>query len=150
MPDTFHVLAEFPRKHSLLLSSTMANSRHIPGLIRGWLGVIIMVDDGMFKDAHDDPITLSPEGRAIDDAYRAKFGDKDAATPVKDTLDKMDALHMANFLDCVRSRQKPTLDVETSYHVQVTISMSLQAYRVGRVLYRDARNQEGVPAPPEA
>jgi hypothetical protein len=69
---------------------------------------------------------------------------------VEDTLDKVDALHMGNFFDCVRSRQKPTLDVETGYHVQVTISMSVQAYREGRVLYWDARNQEVVSTPPEA
>lgn len=150
MPDTFHVIAKFPSKHSLVLSSTMANSRHIPGLIRGRLGTIIMVDHGMFEDAHTDHITLAPERRAIDDAYKAKFGDKEIVIPVEDTLDKVDALHMGNFFDCVRSRQKPTLDVETAYRVQVTISMSVQAYREGRVLYWDARNQEVVAARPEA
>jgi predicted dehydrogenase len=150
VPDTFHVIAEFPSKQSLVLSSTMSNSRHIPGMIRGRLGTIIMVDNGMFEDSHNDHITLSPERRAIDDAYKARFGDTDVVIPVEDTLDKVDALHMGNFFDCVRSRQKPTLDVETGYHVQVTISMSVQAYREGRVLYWDARNQEVVSTPPEA
>jgi len=55
-----------------------------------------------------------------------------------------------NFLDCVRTRQKPTLDVETGYRVQVAISMSVQAYREGRVLYWDARNQTVVSKPPKA
>ncbi len=150
VPDTFHVIAEFPSKHSLVLSSTMSNSRHIPGLIRGRLGTIIMVDHGMFEDAHTDHITLAPERRVVDDAYRSKFGDKEKVIPVEDTLDKVDALHMQNFFECVRSRQKPTLDVETAYRVQVTISMSVQAYREGRVLYWDARNHAVVPAPPEA
>jgi predicted dehydrogenase len=148
VPDTFHVLAEFPSKHSLVLSSTMANSRHIPGMIRGRLGTIIMVDNGMFEDSHNDHITLAPERAEIDDAYRVKFGDKEIVIPVEDTLDKVDALHMSNFLSCIRSRRNPTLDVETAYHVQVTISMSVQAYREGRVLYWDAQKQEVVPAPP--
>ncbi len=150
VPDTFHVVAEFPGKHSLVLSSTMANSRHIPGLIRGRLGTITMVDNGMFEDEHNDHITLSPERRTIDDAYRAKFGDKDVVIPLGDKVVRTDDIHMANFLDCVRTRQKPTLDVETAYRVQVTISMSVQSYREGRALYWDARRQEAVPAPPEA
>ncbi len=150
VPDTFNVLAEFPGKHSLVLSSTMVNSRHIPGMIRGRLGTIIMVDGGMFEDAPNHHITLAPEVEAIDDAYKAKFGSTETVVPVEDTLEKVDIWHMSNFLDCMRSRGKPTLDVETAFHVQVTISMSVQAYREGRVLYWDPRRQEVVPTAPAA
>ncbi|MFN7928783.1 MAG: Gfo/Idh/MocA family oxidoreductase [Blastocatellia bacterium] len=38
VPDTFHLIAEFPKGHSLVLSSSMANSQHIPGLLRGHEG----------------------------------------------------------------------------------------------------------------
>src|SRR5581483_949460 len=38
VPDTFNLLADFAEGHSLVLSSSMANSRHIPGLIRGHEG----------------------------------------------------------------------------------------------------------------
>jgi predicted dehydrogenase len=147
VPDTFHFMAEFPSKHSLVLTSSMANSRHIPGLIRGRLGTIVMVDHGMFE-ARTDHITLSPERRVIDDDYKAKWGDQDKVIPVE--VSDVDAVHMANFLDSVRTRQKPTLDVETGYRVQVAISMSVQAYREGRVLYWDARNQTVVSKPPKA
>jgi predicted dehydrogenase len=150
VPDTFNVLAEFPSKHSLVLSSTMMNAKGIPGMIRGRRGTIIMVDGGMFEDVHNDHITLIPEEEAIDDAYKAKFGGKSVVIPVEDTLEKVDLWHMSNFLDCMRSRRKPTLDVETAYRVQVTISMSVQAYREGRILYWDAAKQEVVAAPPAA
>src|SRR3984893_10690370 len=33
VPDTFNLIADFPQEHSLVLSSSMANSKHIPGLI---------------------------------------------------------------------------------------------------------------------
>jgi hypothetical protein len=46
--------------------------------------------------------------------------------------------HIGNFLDCIRSRQKPTLDVETAARAQVAITMSVQSYRQGKVLYFDA------------
>lgn len=65
-------------------------------------------------------------------------------------MDKVDAHHMANFLDCVRSRKERTLEVEIGYAVQVNISMPAQAYSEGPALYRDAQNQEVVFAPPEA
>ena len=64
VPDTFHLLADFPQGHSLVLSSSMANSRHIPGLIRGHEGTIVMVDHGMFE-GKTDHITLLPEKKVI-------------------------------------------------------------------------------------
>ena len=60
VPDTFHLVAEYPKGHSLVLSSSMANSQHIPGLIRGHEGTIIMVDSGRFESVADH-ITLKPE-----------------------------------------------------------------------------------------
>ena len=134
VPDTFNLIADFPQGHSLVLSSSMANSRHIPGLIRGHEGTIIMVDHGMFE-GKTDHITLIPERRVISDAYKAKFGDTEKIIPI----DQKDAMttHIANFLDCVRTRQQPTLNVEVALRAQVTISMAVQSYRKGQILYWD-------------
>ena len=136
MPDTFNLIADFPQGHSLVLSSSMANSRHIPGLIRGHLGTIIMVDHGQFEGRTDN-ITLIPEKRVMTEEYRAKFGEEEKRIPIE----KKDAMetHIANFLDCVRSRQKPTLNVDVALRAQVTISMAVQSYREGRVLYWDEK-----------
>ena len=60
MPDTFHLLAEYPEGHSLVLSSSMANSQHIPGLIRGHEGTLIMVEHGMFE-RYSPYLTVKPE-----------------------------------------------------------------------------------------
>ena len=49
VPDTFHLLAEYAKGHSLVLSSSMANSEHIPGTIRGHEGTIVMVEHGEFE-----------------------------------------------------------------------------------------------------
>src|SRR5579862_8075332 len=148
VPDTFHLMAEFPQGHSLVLSSSMANSKHIPGLIRGHEGTIIMVDHGMFE-GRTDHITLLPERRVIDDAYKAKFGDDvETKIPVEQKSDIV--AHITNFLDCMRTREKPTLDVDTGFHAQVTISMAVQSYREGRVLYWDDKNQKVVNKPVKA
>jgi predicted dehydrogenase len=136
VPDTFNLIADFPQEHSLVLSSSMANSRHIPGLIRGHKGTIIMVDHGMFE-GRTDHITLIPEPRVIgkDEDYKAKFGAKEQEIPI----DQKDAMgtHIRNFLSCVRSRENPTLNVDVALRAQVTISMAVQSYREGRVLYWD-------------
>ncbi len=60
VPDTFHLMAEYAEGHSLVLSSSMANSQHIPGLIRGHEGTIIMVEHGRFEGRTDN-IIVRPE-----------------------------------------------------------------------------------------
>ncbi len=147
VPDTFHLVAEYSKGHTVVLTSSMANGQHIPGLIRGHLGTIIMVDHGMFEEPTDH-ITLRPEPKAIDEAYIAKFGKDDSQIPVgqDDSLDK----HIRNFLQCVRTREKPTLDVETAACAQVLISMGVESYRQGRVMFFDEKSWKAGPKPPRA
>jgi predicted dehydrogenase len=148
VPDTFHLMAEYPKGHSLVLSSSMANSQHIPGLIRGHEGTIIMVDHGMFE-GKTDHITLKPESKKIlTKEYIAKFGDKETKIPVPEE-DSM-TVHIKNFLSCVRTRQKPTLDVETAAHANVVINMAVESYRQGKVLYFDEKKWKVVDKAPKA
>ena len=58
--------------------------------------------------------------------------------------------HVGNFLSCMRSRQKPTLDVDTAARAQVLISMAVQSYRDGKVLYFDERTWKVVDRAPKA
>ncbi len=136
VPDTFHLIGEYSRGHSMVLSSSMANSQHIPGLIRGHKGSLIMVEHGRFE-GFAPYITVRPEARVIDEAYKTKWGTADVRIPVEQTNTML--THVTNFLDCMRSRQKPTLDVETGAKAQVLITMSVAAYREGRVLYFDEK-----------
>ncbi len=149
VPDTFHLLAEYPEGHSLVLSSSMANSQHIPGLIRGHEGTIIMVEHGKFEEPTPD-ILVRPEIVRLPDPanpgeYRGegpfpgyKFGSEEIKIPVQQ-YDMMQA-HVGNFLQCMRTRQKPHLDVETAAHAQILISLSVESYRDGRVKYWDEKS----------
>ena len=156
VPDTFHLIGEYAKGHSLVLSSSMANSQHIPGLIRGHSGTIIMVEHGRFE-GDTTYITLKPERfrrergtppSVLNEEYKTKFGAEDTKIPVE-PRDAMTA-HVTNFLDCMRNRQKPTLDVETGARAQVLISLAVQSYREGRVLYFDEKNWKAVSKPPRA
>src|SRR5262249_45117400 len=128
VPDTFMLAADYPAGHSVVLSSTMANETHIPGLIRGHEGTIVMVPDGRFEGKVDF-ITVSPS-RIV----KAKFEEKYGATEVKLNCEPRED-HMQNFLRCVKTREKPILDALTAFKAITTIGMSVQSYREGRVLY---------------
>ncbi len=45
--------------------------------------------------------------------------------------------HVRNFLDCVKLRQRPVLDVEAGHHVSSVAHLGNIAYRTGRKLTRD-------------
>ena len=156
VPDTFMLTADYPAGHSLVLSSSMANSHHIPGLIRGHEGTIIMVENGEFESRAEyitvipelvrDPktrekVTLKPE-------YAAKFGSESIKIPV-DQTDMMTA-HIENFLTCVRSREKPHLDVETGARAQAVINLAVESYREGKVLYWDEKGWKSSSKPLKA
>jgi predicted dehydrogenase len=143
VPDTFNLMADYPKGHSLVLSSSMANSTHIPGLIRGHHGTIVMVEHGRFE-GQTDQITVTAE-RPFRDEFIKKWGSEKVTIPVED---KGRDAHMQNFLDSVRSREKPTLDATTGYKAMVTIQMAVDSYREGKVLYWDEARHKVVDRPP--
>jgi predicted dehydrogenase len=154
VPDTFHMIADYPAGHSLVLSSSMANSEHIPGLIRGHEGTLIMVENGRFE-GYSPYVTVKPEvirrggeSRTITPEYEAKFG----KVPFKIAVEENNAMqtHVTNFLSCIRTRQQPTLHVDIAARAQCVITMAVQSYRQGKVLYFDEKTWKIVDKPPMA
>jgi predicted dehydrogenase len=143
VPDTFMLMADYAQGHSVVLSSSMANETHIPGLIRGHEGTIMMVPNGRFEDKVDS-ILVTPQ-RIVKLKWEEKYG----STEIKLNCEPRED-HMQNFLRCVRTREKPVLDALTAYKAMVTIGMSVQSYREGRVLYFDERKQKVVSEAPKA
>jgi predicted dehydrogenase len=151
VPDTFHLIGEYAKGHTIVLSSSMANSQHIPGLIRGHFGSLIMVEHGEFEGLTPH-IIVRPEKGIVPDEYKSRFGEEEIKIPVEQPGEgEWDAIriHITNFLDCVRSREKPTLDVETGARAQALISMAVQSYREGRVLYFDEKSWKVTSKPPK-
>jgi predicted dehydrogenase len=143
VPDTFMLSADFPAGHSLVLSSTLTNDSHVPGLIRGHEGTIMIVPDGRFE-GRVDSISITPQPLA-----KNKFKDRYGTIEVKLECEPRES-HMENFLRCVRTRRKPVLDADTAYRAMVTIGMSVESYRTGRTLYWDAAGEKVVTEPPSA
>ncbi|MGO9241621.1 MAG: Gfo/Idh/MocA family oxidoreductase [Bryobacteraceae bacterium] len=147
VPDTFHLVAEYKKGFSVVLTSSMANSQHIPGLIRGYQGTLIMVDHGMFEEATDH-ITVKPEKAVMTPEYKAKFGEEPIVIKCEENDMMMD--HIGNFLDSIRSRQQPRLNVEVAARAQVAISMAVLSYQQGKVLYFDEQKFKVTDKPPKA
>ena len=145
VPDTFNLMADFARGHSLILSASMANSHHIPGLIRGHEGTIVMVEHGRFE-GRTEYITVEAEP-IYEQEFVRKYGTEKVQIKVEN---KGRDAHMKNFLECMRTRKKPNLDADTAYRAQVTISMGVMAFRQGKVLYFDPDIEEVVETPPAA
>jgi predicted dehydrogenase len=147
VPDTFHMMAEYAKGFSVVLSSSMANSEHIPGLIRGHHGTLVMVEHGRFE-GFAPHITVKPEKRVVSSEYKAKFGE----APIKIEVENKDTMqaHIASFLASMRTREKPALDVEAAGRAQVAITMAVQSYRQGKVLFFDEKTFKVVDKPPRA
>ncbi|MCY4187189.1 MAG: Gfo/Idh/MocA family oxidoreductase [Bryobacterales bacterium] len=143
VPDTMNLLADFAEGHTLVLSASMANSRHIPGLIRGHEGTIVMVEHGRFE-GRTDYITVEAEA-IYRDAFVKRYGTESVQIKVED---RGPDAHMKNFLECMRTRAKPNLDADTAYRAQTTISMGVMALRQGKVLYFDPGREEVTETPP--
>jgi hypothetical protein len=118
-----------------------------------------MVEHGKFEEPTPNiivrPETVRlPKDPSNPDAPRRgtfpdyKFGSEEIKIPV-DQYDMMQA-HVGNFLQCMRTRQKPHLDVETAAHAQVLISLAVDSYREGRVKYWDEGKWKGVDKPVKA
>ena len=142
VPDTFTLTADYAQGHTVVMSSSMANDTHIPGLIRGHEGTIMIVPGGQFE-GRVDYITVTPQRIA-----KQKFKEKYGTIEMMIECETRES-HMENWLRCVRTRETPVLDALTGYKAMTAIAMSVQSYREGRVLYFDEHKQKVVDEPPK-
>lgn len=54
----------------------------------------------------------------------------------------MGMLHMANFLDCVRTRKQPDCPIEQGFQATATVQLGMIAYESGSVVHWDPRTEQ--------
>ncbi len=108
-------------------------------------------------ERYSEFITVKPEKVRLDpNSEVSKYGVfpdyKFGADPIKIPVEKSDmmALHVGNFLSCMRTREKPHLDVETAGHAQILINLAVESYREGKVKYWDEKAWKSVDKPVKA
>src|SRR5438132_4787860 len=119
VPDTIAVTLDFPAETVVTWQSTFSNSRYGLGeRILGSDGTIEHVAGAtdMVTGRSKERIRYMPEkvNRSNGEAVLGQSPDQD---------------HMANFVDCVRSRKTPNAPVEVGYRTAVAAHMANLAYR---------------------
>jgi len=123
VPDTFHMLIDYPSNHSVVLVSSMANEQGVSEVICGHEATMYFEGPG---------VVIRPEN-----AFKNERKEMEVAEQPRSD-------HMHNFLECVRTRRQPHCDAQTGYRIMVAIALGVESYRKGRVMKFDPEKEEVV------
>ena len=134
VPDTYSTTVEYDDLVVNLVGSCgsqASNTLHGPALFGQRAAISIL--PGMVR--------ATPE-RLYAEEFRRQAG-ADLVEVEVDNRDQQTArtAHMRNFLQCVRTRQKPIFDAWFGYQVMVAISLGVESYRAGRMMGFDPESE---------
>ena len=143
VPDTATVVADYNEGCQVIISATMCNDTQLGEIIRGHLATIKFQGGGDYIkgfEVYGQDIAGGPAkpkegvGKPIHTYESDKKGNA--------TYDLW-----ANFLECVRARNRATLSTaELGAAAFSTVNMGVQSYRNGKVLFWDAEQRKPVEA----
>ena len=156
-PDTQDALFEYPgMTASWSHREAAAGSRRGYGLeFFGTKGSLFVNRAGfeVFPDMKQDPVALIPtfQGQPGGGPKRAETKPEPWIEPRKEAGNSGEqfGLHARNFLDCVKSRQRPVADVEDGHRTAVACHLANLSLRLGRKLKWDPE-QESIAQDEEA
>lgn len=127
VPDTFNMCLDYPEKLSVIVPGTLANAYPTEPAIRGDEGTLTLQNPGEWN-AGFDSLTVVP-----------RKGERQVIP-----AGKMDVtpLHWQNFLQCVRTREKPVSDVEFGFHVTTALNMAMLSLLKKKVAQFDFEKEE--------
>lgn len=126
VPDTFHMMAEFPSGHVIVVAGSTVNEWGLELVVHGHkANMLLGVSD----------IVIKPERVYADEVEPMRV----PTEPVPDVL----RAHHKNFLECVRDRTKPlNCPIDLAYKVMVTVGLAELSYREGRMKIFDPERME--------
>lgn len=136
-PDTQLVTMEFPGRVSLLWESRSSNGRNVEGQDRG---IIFYGENGSLDTGGDNYKVYDLDGKLIKDV---KSPMADNALQGRNTTSPsvaMDSLHVADFIDAMRTNRRPNCDVELGHKSVLSMHLANISWRVGRDLRIDPKN----------
>jgi predicted dehydrogenase len=119
VPDTTHMIADFPSGHTIVIAGCTANEQGLEDMIRGHKATMYLGGNG---------VEIRPERTYADEVE----GMKEQVGSGEDI-----AAHERNFFDAVRTGKKPNCDIDLATKVQVTISMAEMSYRENKMMRFD-------------
>jgi len=127
IPDTFLMVADYPKEHSIVLASVMTNDEGLPTIIRGQHGTMF-VDEGP---------KLVGQG-TWEEEFKAKNGGE--MEVILDLPTRRD--HMGNFFDAIRNGDELACNVDLGCATMVGIKMAVDALRYDKVLRWDNESEK--------
>jgi len=123
VPDTYHTTIRYPSGHTVVLASSMCNRQAWPETIRG----------------HEATMTFEGPGLVIrpEDEYKQNRQELQARPEPR-------ADHQTNWLECIRTRERPHCNADVAYRVCVAIALGIESYRTGRTMKFDPVREEVV------
>jgi predicted dehydrogenase len=125
VPDTIHLLADFPSGHTLLVAGCTANEQGLETMIRGHKANMYL---------GGDTVVIRPER-----VFAEEIEESREPVPALG-IDPMRA-HEKNLWQCVRSREKPHCPIDLAFKVHVTVGLAELAYRQNKTMRWDAQKQ---------
>jgi predicted dehydrogenase len=141
--DTFHTLLEYPKGFLVSYSTSFGNDAPSFTRYMGKKATLINIGgEGSpryqvveEKGTHEDDVNVDQKRSS---RYVALPGEK-GMPPMG--IDDLTLEHMANWLECMRSRQQPHCTVNEGYAHSVACMMAAESYWAGRKIYWDARTE---------
>lgn len=143
-PDTFQALLEYPKGFLVSYATSFGNDS--PGFTR-YMGKKATLEN-IGGEGSPRYQLIEEKGNHEDDSEIDKQRAKRFLTLPGDTslpptgIDDMSLEHMANWLECLRSRKQPHSTVQDGMGQSVACIMAAQSYWQGKKLYWDAAHEE--------
>lgn len=122
VPDTCDLLIEYPGGPTIAVLGTIANDTGVDTVIRG--------TEGTF--------TLPKSGGLV---FETEPGNK-KPRKLEISTNRFEQEHFRNFLQSMRTRQKPVADIELGYVVQTAMIMAMRSYIEGKTAWFDADTEQ--------
>ena len=142
-PDTFQALLEYPKGFLLSYSTSFGNDAPSFTRFMGKKATLINIGgEGSPRYQLVEEKGNHEENADIDQARAAKYVLLPGETEVPPMgIDDLSLGHMANWLECMRSRQQPACTVQNGFAHSVACMMAAEAYASGKKQYWDAATE---------
>ncbi len=143
VPDTATIVADYNEGCQVIISATMCNNTQLGEMIRGRLGTLRFTGGGDYMGGFEVFGQSIAGGPA---KPKAGFG-----TPIHEYKNEKSGnatyALWENFLACVKDKKRETLSTpELGSAAFSTVSMGVQSFRQGKVLFWDKDNKKAVEA----
>ncbi len=154
--DTFQALLEYPK--GFLVSYATSFGNDAPSFTRYMGKKATLINIGgegspryqvvEEKGTHEDDSDIDQKRASKYLSLPGSTGNDDKLPPMG--IDDLSLEHMANWFECMRSRQQPHATVHDGYAHSVACMMAAQSYVTGKKIYWDAATQAIVDHAPAA